>query len=300
MDRVARVADDQGRLLDPDAAPPGAAPSPPAAGPPARRRRARAAGAPSRGRCRRGSWCGGSSEVRREVSSNTGRPSRRPSSTGVKAPATAGRALSSTGISMKRPRTRSGSRTASSSATLAPERGPADHGRGLLQVVQQRRHLAGEQRHRVEPQVLGPIRAPVAEQVDADHPVAPPGQRTAPAARTCAGSSAARGRAPAPARPPRRSRTRSGGPRRGTRPSRNLDVPNEQGPPESGPCQVLGNERGNRGRVGQRPVSLCSPVPGLDSAGLPRQVRRLAALHLQCPLKHVTQNRTTSFLWSAD
>ena len=26
-------------------------------------------------------------------------------------------------------------------------------------------------------------------------------------------------------------------------------------------------------------------------------VRRLAALHLQCPLKHVNQSRTTSFLW---
>jgi hypothetical protein len=72
---------------------------------------------------------------------------------------------------------------------------------------------------------------------------------------------------------------------------------NEQGPPEGGPCLVLGNERGNRGRVGQRPVFLCSPVPGLDSAGRPNQCGALAALHLQSPLKHVTQNRTTSFLW---
>ena len=46
---------------------------------------------------------------------------------------------------------------------------------------------------------------------------------------------------------------------------------NEQGPPEGGPCLVLGNERGNHGRVGQRPVFLCSPVPGLDSAGRPNQ-----------------------------
>lgn len=30
----------------------------------------------------------------------------------------------------------------------------------------------------------------------------------------------------------------------------------------------------------------------------PKPVRRLAALHLQSPFKHVTQNRTTSFLWS--
>jgi hypothetical protein len=42
---------------------------------------------------------------------------------------------------------------------------------------------------------------------------------------------------------------------------------NEQGPPEGDPCQVLVNERGNSGRVGQRPVSLCPPVPGVDSAG---------------------------------
>ena len=44
-------------------------------------------------------------------------------------------------------------------------------------MVEQRPHLASEQRHRVEPQVLRPVGAPVAEQVDADHPVAAFGQR---------------------------------------------------------------------------------------------------------------------------
>jgi hypothetical protein len=34
---------------------------------------------------------------------------------------------------------------------------------------------------------------------------------------------------------------------------------------------VHGNERGNDGRVGQSPVSLCSPVPGVDSAGRSNQ-----------------------------
>jgi hypothetical protein len=34
---------------------------------------------------------------------------------------------------------------------------------------------------------------------------------------------------------------------------------------------VHGNELGNRGRVGQRPASLRSPVPGVDSAGRPNQ-----------------------------
>ena len=44
-------------------------------------------------------------------------------------------------------------------------------------MVEQRHQLAGEERHRVEPQVLGPVGAAVAEQVDADHPVAALGQR---------------------------------------------------------------------------------------------------------------------------
>ncbi len=59
---------------------------------------------------------------------------------------------------------------------IGAKRGSSHHRRGQLEVVEQRHHLAGKERHRVEPQVLGPVRAPVAEQVDADHPVAGRGQ----------------------------------------------------------------------------------------------------------------------------
>jgi len=70
----------------------------------------------------------------------------------------------------------------------------------------------------------------------------------------------------------------------------------QPGPPEGGPGLVLGDECGNRERVGQDPPPCDPPVPGVDSAGRP-PVRRLAALHLQSPVKHVNQLRTTSFLW---
>jgi hypothetical protein len=43
------------------------------------------------------------------------------------------------------------------------------------------------------------------------------------------------------------------------------------GPPDGDPGLVRGNERRNSGRVGQSPVSLDSPVPGVDSAGRPNQ-----------------------------
>ena len=56
---------------------------------------------------------------------------------------------------------------------VRPQRGAADHRALLFQVVEQRHHLPREQRHRVEPQVLGPVRAPVAEHVDRHHPVPP-------------------------------------------------------------------------------------------------------------------------------
>ena len=127
-------------------------------------------------------------------------------------PATAARALSSTGISRKSPRARSGSRVASSRATLAPSEVPpttAESSRG----GRAGRHLAGEERHRVEPQVLGAVGAAVPEQVDADRPGCRARPAPAPAARTCAGSSAAHGRGRTRGRPPRRCRTRSGGPR---------------------------------------------------------------------------------------
>ena len=55
---------------------------------------------------------------------------------------------------------------------VGAQRGPADHRRLQPEVVEQRLDLAREQRHRVEPQVLGAVGAAVAEQVDRDHPVA--------------------------------------------------------------------------------------------------------------------------------
>src|SRR6476620_3614774 len=67
------------------------------------------------------------------------------------------------------------------------------------------------------------------------------------------------------------------------------------GPPGGGPDQVH--------------EASAEPATGRDAPGLPllagarvgfrraaEQVRRLAALHLQCPLQHVNQVRTTSFL----
>ena len=51
-------------------------------------------------------------------------------------------------------------------ADVGAERGAADDGGVELEVVEQGGDLAGEERHRVEPQVLGPVGAAVAEQVD--------------------------------------------------------------------------------------------------------------------------------------
>ena len=65
---------------------------------------------------------------------------------------------------------------ASSRATLAPSEVPPTTAGGCSRWSSRADHLAGEERHRVEPQVLGPVGAPVAEQVDADHPVAALGQ----------------------------------------------------------------------------------------------------------------------------
>jgi hypothetical protein len=60
---------------------------------------------------------------------------------------------------------------------VGAQRGAAHDGGGQLEVLDQRRHLTGEERHRVEAQVLGAVGAPVAEQVDADHPVPAPRHR---------------------------------------------------------------------------------------------------------------------------
>jgi len=63
------------------------------------------------------------------------------------------------------------------------------------------------------------------------------------------------------------------------------------------PGLVQRNERENCGRMGQSPVSLTLAGARGGFRRAPKPVRRLAALHLQSPSKHVTQNRTTSFLW---
>ena len=60
---------------------------------------------------------------------------------------------------------------------VGAERGAADNRPLQPEVVEQRKNLLGEQRHRVEAQVVGLVGAAVAEQVDADHPVAALGQR---------------------------------------------------------------------------------------------------------------------------
>jgi hypothetical protein len=69
------------------------------------------------------------------------------------------------------------------------------------------------------------------------------------------------------------------------------------GPPEGGPGQVLVTSvKAASGWDKARHYPLAGARGGFHRA--PRkQVRRLAALHLQSPIKHVNQVRTTSFLW---
>ena len=95
---------------------------------------------------------------------------------GPKASSPAWSALSSTGISTISPRTRSGARAATSSETLAPERGAADHGVLGAELVEQVDDLLREGGHRVDQRVVGPVGAAVAEQVEGDHVVAGLGQ----------------------------------------------------------------------------------------------------------------------------
>jgi hypothetical protein len=103
----------------------------------------------------------GIAEVKTEVASNSGRPKRS---------VVEHRHLDEEAAHPLRPAHRQLQRD------VRPQRGAADDRRRLLEVVEQGRQLAREQRHRVEPQVLRPVRAPVAEHVDADHPVAAIGQ----------------------------------------------------------------------------------------------------------------------------
>ena len=68
---------------------------------------------------------------------------------------------------------------------VGSERGPADHRRLQPEVVEQGLDLAREQRHQVEPQVLGAVGEAVAEQVDRDHQVALGGERRPEAVEQC-------------------------------------------------------------------------------------------------------------------
>ena len=78
-------------------------------------------------------------------------------------------ALSSTGISMNRPRATRGWRVAISSAALAPSEVPPTIGPVELEVVDQRGELVAEGGHVVGAHVGRLVRGAVAEQVDGDH-----------------------------------------------------------------------------------------------------------------------------------
>ena len=123
----------------------------------------------------------------------TGAPKVSPTRIGVKNAAQASIALSSTGISMTMPRTRSGACDGDLERRVGAQRGAADHRLIELEVVHERQHLLAERAHRVAPHVARAVRAPVAEQVEQDDAVAAVGQRLGQRARACAPEAAARG-----------------------------------------------------------------------------------------------------------
>ena len=82
-------------------------------------------------------------------------------------------ALSSTGISMNRPRATRGCRAAISSAVFAPSEVPPTIGPVDSEVIDERRHLVGERAHAVGPHVGRLVGGAVPEQVDRDHAEAP-------------------------------------------------------------------------------------------------------------------------------
>jgi hypothetical protein len=59
---------------------------------------------------------------------------------------------------------------------VGPQRRAPDHGLVELEVVHERDHLLPEGAHRIAPHVVRAVRAPVAQQVEQDHPVAAVGQ----------------------------------------------------------------------------------------------------------------------------
>ena len=118
---------------------------------------------------------------------------RERNSSGANARIPASSALSSTGISAIRPRTRSGASDGDLEGDVGPQRGAADDGLLGAELVEQRDHLLAEGGHRVHQRVVGAVRAPVPEQVDG-HDVRP-GRRPdgAPAAGASGAASAGRG-----------------------------------------------------------------------------------------------------------
>jgi len=72
---------------------------------------------------------------------------------------------------------------------------------------------------------------------------------------------------------------------------------NASGPPGGGPDQVHGTSAGTANGWDNARFPYARRCPGWIPPGCPNKVRRLAALHLQSPVKHVNQVRTTSFLW---
>jgi len=59
---------------------------------------------------------------------------------------------------------------------VRPQRGTADHSLVQLQVIEQRKELLGEGRHRVAPHVARAIRGPVSEGIEGDYAVTVTGQ----------------------------------------------------------------------------------------------------------------------------
>ena len=107
----------------------------------------------------------------------TGSPKVSATISGVKATAQPSSALSSTGISITMPRTRSGAGRRGLERDVRAERGAADDRLVELEVVEQRDHLLAEVRHRVAPHVARAVRRAVAEQVERDDAVAAVGER---------------------------------------------------------------------------------------------------------------------------
>ena len=156
----------------------------------------------------------------RETTSKAGRPKRSPSITGVKVAGDRREGVVEHRHLEEEAAGAVGMVDRQLQGDVGAERGAADHRRVEPEVVEQGDDLAGEQRHRVEAQVLGPVGAAVAEQVDADRAVAALGQRRPQPLVHAAVHQQPVDEDDRRARPRRSCRTRSGGPRSGTRPWR--------------------------------------------------------------------------------